>query len=215
MKHFYLIVFITFFVNYAFAQGITRNGKITTNGSEYVNENGAIGSTDGVNKNGEIVAAITPLQIGDDYEGGKVAYIFESGDPGYVQGEVHGLIANLNDLTAGWWGATNYPVTGTSASIGSGNANTVKIVNVNGSIGAAAYSCSNLTSGGKSDWYLPSSQEAAKLYLNKTVLGLSDAAYWTSTQFDTQYAYSIHMQTGVVSNNYKAINYRVRPVRTF
>ena len=32
------------------------------------------------------------LEIGDNYQGGKVAYFFVPNDPGYVSGEVHGLI---------------------------------------------------------------------------------------------------------------------------
>jgi len=39
------------------------------------------------------------IKIGDNYRGGNVAYIFKQGDPGYVKGETHGLIAAKNDMT--------------------------------------------------------------------------------------------------------------------
>jgi len=37
------------------------------------------------------------LAVGDYYQGGRIAYIFVEGDPGYVLGETHGLIAATED----------------------------------------------------------------------------------------------------------------------
>ena len=44
----------------------------------------------------------TPLAIGSTYQGGRIAYFFQSGDPGYVEGETHGLIAALADIGKNW-----------------------------------------------------------------------------------------------------------------
>ena len=41
------------------------------------------------------VSADSTVNIGDSYGGGKVAYIFVPGDPGYVEGEINGLIGVL------------------------------------------------------------------------------------------------------------------------
>ena len=42
-----------------------------------------------------------PLAIGDFYQGGLVFYIFVDGETGYVAGEIHGLIAAVQDQSSG------------------------------------------------------------------------------------------------------------------
>jgi hypothetical protein len=57
MKQFLLILLSIVITNCVSAQGLTKNGKITSTGSTYVNKNGAIGVS-GVNKNGATISAI-------------------------------------------------------------------------------------------------------------------------------------------------------------
>lgn len=53
-----LFIFLSIVISYcAIAQGVTTNGQVTSNGSAYVNKNGAIGTSTGVNANGQIIAA--------------------------------------------------------------------------------------------------------------------------------------------------------------
>jgi len=60
----------------------------------------------------------------------------------------------------------------------------------------AAQYCADLTFGGQSDWYLPSTSELATIFANKTAIGgFSTSYYYTSTQKTTTEAYYIIFNT--------------------
>lgn len=127
------------------------------------------------------------LAIGDNYEGGVIAYILQNGDPGYDAKVQHGLIAAPNDQSNGIkWYNGSYVVTGASGdAIGSGNANTIAIVGSQGIGNYAAKLCYDLELGGYSDWYLPSIGEINKLFENKIKIGgFADSDYWSSSEVD-------------------------------
>jgi hypothetical protein len=118
---------------------------------------------------------------------------FLNGDPGYIPGEFHGLIAATNDQSNSIIWSNNYNSNSTSNSIGSGNDNTINIVNNEGGGSYAAQICYDLDENGYNDWYLPSYDELNKLYENKDYIGgFSNDYYWSSTEDWDFYAYIQH-----------------------
>jgi hypothetical protein len=160
-----------------------------------------------------------PFTIGASYQGGKIAYIFKVGDPGYVAGQTHGLIAAVADQGGiiTWWNGT-YTTTGaTATAIGTGSANTTAIIASQGNTGTyAAKICRDYTGGGYNDWYLPSKDELNKLYLNKAAIGgFGINPYWSSTENSNEDAWGQNFSNGNQQLIWKDFPYLTRAVRTF
>jgi len=164
------------------------------------------------------------LTLNQSYQGGIIVYILQSGDTGYDANVQHGLIMPTTD-TGGvntLWGCFGTNITGTTSSIGSGQANTTAIVNQCATAGIAARLCDDLTSGGYSDWYLPSKDEWVQIngaYSQSLIpaANLNGNAYWTSTQYDANTAWLQKLNDEMVNEtkNSTGQSPRARAVRSF
>lgn len=131
--------------------------------------------------------------VGEEYQGGKVVYIFQEGDIGYVPGEVHGMILADLFIENAPWGCQGTSIA-TSNAIGSGPANTKAILAGCPELGIAARLIDDLEFKGFSDWYLPSSEEIklANLfedkYLQEIVFG-QENRFLTSSQTSPDLVY--------------------------
>ena len=154
--------------------------------------------------------------VGQYFQGGKIAYIYQPGEMGFVPGEAHGLISSIDEIGLYTWGCVNNNVTGSEESaLGLGLNNTIDIHNAG--CGVASEMCFNLNKNGYSDWHLPSIDELNILYLQKEVLGYNVGWYWSSTEGGANNVSCIYFPSGDVANFgfQKSEFYYVRAVRYF
>jgi len=162
-----------------------------------------------------------PFYIGQSFGGGIICYIDQTG--------LHGLIAAASDqFYTPWynpsdhwydlyWGCYQSPLVGnTGTNIGSGQANTTSILNVNTCSAIAPWVCDNLVLNGKSDWFLPSKDELNQLYIHRVeVGGFITSNYWSSSEVDINHAWSQNFNNGNQSIDEKGTYRRFRAIRTF
>lgn len=82
---------------------------------------------------------------------------------------------------------------------------------------AAAKFCENMDYAGYTDWYLPAKEELALLYRNGVAIGgfVSSSYYWSSTEYNTSYAWYFGFNVGCLNTTVKYGAYYVRCVRRF
>ena len=107
------------------------------------------------------------VAVGDFYQGGVVFYLLTAEDTGYVANESHGLIAAVADQGSSEDNLANAKANvATDTAIGTGEENTIAIIDAQGGIATsyAAGVARSYRGGGFDDWFLPSKDELNQMY---------------------------------------------------
>jgi hypothetical protein len=172
-------------------------------------------------KYGVTVTVAAPV-IGQSYGGGIIAYVLQSGDPGFDSNVWHGLIAAAADQSP-WiqWAPSpnDFAVVpeGTGTALGTGGTNTSNIIAQNGWAASYAANVARSYTGGDFFWHLPSKDELNKLYLNQAAIGGFDGnwEYWSSSEYSAHLAWVQHFSDGWQGAESKTWAWAVRAVRAF
>jgi len=196
---------------------ISSSAQITNLGYATTGSNVFIGSQ---TMSGSLNIVPNQLSIGDSLEGGKVAYILQSGDTGYDPHLIKGIIVATSDQSTGiqWYNGSSTTTGATGTAIGTGLSNTDAIIASQGatSTNYAAGLARAYGGGGYSDWFLPSKDELNQLYINRVAIGgFTNNYYWSSTEATQFYSWRQNLNDGTQDTLGKSGTYYVRAVRTF
>ena len=150
--------------------------------------------------------------------GGIVFYVHESGTfacGATLASTCKYLEAAPSDVNRVEWcsnTSSSLGVTATSTGSGMSNTTTADSSCTSGAIQVAA----DYTNNSKTDWHLPSKDELAQLYIQRTTVGgFSSGSYWSSSEPDATTAWFQRFSNGAQGNAGKNLTYYVRPVRAF
>jgi len=154
------------------------------------------------------------LEVGNYNQGGIIFQINEDGT---------GLVAAMEDLGQFEWGCYGTTLSGADGqAIGTGYQNTLDIVSGCSETPIAASEALAYESEGYSDWYLPSFDELIEMYNSignggpeGNIGGFSNSYYWSSSEYNNDYAWYVLFSNGGSSFSYKSNSNRVRVIRAF
>ena len=161
----------------------------------------------------------------------QLAVIGEFRDGGVVfwqDGKGGGLVCAITDQTSAtqWYNGVDVWTGATGSAIGTGKTNTAEIIKDQGATETdyAAGIANAYKGGGYTDWFLPSKLELTEIYNNKDIINpialahsgeLLGNFYWSSTEYNTDWAYFFVFPAGISQNHSKAGTSAVRAVRAF
>jgi hypothetical protein len=162
-------------------------------------------------------------KVGDTGPGGGIIFFVDRFDE-YADFTYLEVAPVSTEVTRSWATGANQTalVAGAdSKALGGGLQNTIDIAAQAGNVAAtcAAVYCDTLTSGSKSDWYLPSLAEMKMVwevvYLNLGAGSFVSAGYWTSSENAASNAWWQSLNVGNQNTDGKNASYYVRPIRRF
>jgi hypothetical protein len=148
--------------------------------------------------------------VGVSYGGGYFLLSFMDGD-----GKKWGVVVAEADADTATWGCSGTSIDGTSTAIGAAEDNTAAILSGCSTAGIAARVADGFSSGGKTDWVLPSRDTLAQIYAHRASLGtFSSIYYWSSSQASSTAAWAVGINDGgTQAQGLKTEALGVRPVR--
>jgi hypothetical protein len=150
--------------------------------------------------------------IGQQFEGGRIFYLFPSGIGGLICTEV-------NQSIEAEWGCYGLLITyADGTEIGTGAQNTARIVLRCPEVNRAAKICDDLVLNGYDDWFLPSKDELNEIYENQILLGgdFGGWYWWSSSEIDRYFVWTQNFESGnQVSLEKVYSNFRTRCIRKF
>jgi len=127
------------------------------------------------------------------------------------------IVAPKSTETSLAWGSSG--TTRSTVSTSNGLANTNTLAGFGQTAHPAAYYAKNLITGGYNTWYLPAKDELNTLYSNRgatpfaTANSFVGSDYWSSTEYNGNYAWFQNFSNGFQYNGNKNGSYYVRAVR--
>ena len=168
-------------------------------------------NSSGTGYGNEVNFTTLSFSIGQNYGGGIIFYIDGTGQ--------HGLISATSDVSGGEWGCAGTSIPGTSTAIGAGQSNTTAILSLCSETDIATKICNEMVLNGYDDWFLPSKDELNQMYLQKNVIGgfAAYSAYWSSSEYNYDFAWGLDITTGLQHYYYKSYSPMdfTRAIRSF
>jgi len=172
-------------------------------------------------------------EIGDVGPGGGIVFYDAGAGSEFYCGPIGEMLCRYLEAAPNTWSEDNsdpeitwstgsnqeLDVEGADATpIGSGYKNSLDIASQDGNVAltSAAVLARGHDGGNKSDWYLPSLDEIAQLYVGRTVVAsFVFNNYWTSSEVSFDGAWNFNLRINQSGGNGKFDNRGVRPIRAF